>query len=146
MNQNNYNNTFLDIIKNKIFEENIIPIKTLEISSVNNNIDLEALSLALSKYSVPKYQKNDSDEWKKTSSNYLECKNNMELLENEMKNLKDKLIELSNGQNCHGNGISLTKTSRKGNINYKEIPELNGIDLEKYRSKNIEYYTISQDC
>lgn len=35
-----------------------------------------------------------------------------------------------------------TKVTRKGNVNYKKIPELKGVDLESYRNKEIEFWKL----
>lgn len=39
-------------------------------------------------------------------------------------------------------GVRLTKTQRKGNIIYKDIPALSGINLEQYRAKPTETFSI----
>jgi putative phage-type endonuclease len=86
-------------------------------------------------------EKND-DEWNKHSTCYKFYKNIINSLEKKLENTKNRLIELSNGQNCKGNDIILTKTIRKGNIDYKSIPELKNVDLEIYRKRHAEYYKI----
>lgn len=40
------------------------------------------------------------------------------------------------------NGVRLTKTQRKGNIQYKNVKELEGVDLETYRGKPSEVFSI----
>lgn len=39
-------------------------------------------------------------------------------------------------------GASITKATRKGNVQYNKIPELKGIDLEQYRAKPTTYWSI----
>lgn len=41
------------------------------------------------------------------------------------------------------NGVFFELIERKGTIDYSKIPELQGVDLEKYRKKPTEYYKIS---
>lgn len=41
------------------------------------------------------------------------------------------------------NGLRLTKSQRKGGIDYKSIKELEGVDLEKYRRATTESFRIS---
>ncbi len=41
------------------------------------------------------------------------------------------------------NGMKLQRVSRKGNINYKDVPELGGVDLEQYRGKDSSYILFS---
>lgn len=59
--------------------------------------------------------------------------------------LKDLLIEMSEGKNCIGGGAKLQKIIRKGNIDYSAIPELKGVDLEKYRKEPIECIKITKE-
>jgi len=51
------------------------------------------------------------------------------------------------GLACHakeqGGGISVTRLWQRGNIDYKRIPELDGLDLDPYRSAQREEVRIS---
>jgi len=40
-------------------------------------------------------------------------------------------------------GVKIQNISRKGNIDYKKIPELKGIDLEQYRGKPVSFWQLS---
>jgi len=40
-------------------------------------------------------------------------------------------------------GVKVTKVERVGNINYKKIPVLEGLDLEQYRGETSHFYKIS---
>lgn len=51
--------------------------------------------------------------------------------------IRDKLIELSDGHNSRGNGVRLTYGMSKGAIDYKAIPELKNVNLEAYRKPAI---------
>jgi hypothetical protein len=44
-----------------------------------------------------------------------------------------------------GSGIKLCHSVRKGAIDYKKIPELKSVDLEKYRGKDLESFRILVD-
>lgn len=39
-------------------------------------------------------------------------------------------------------GFSIYPVTRSGNVNYKKIPQLEGVDLDKYRGKPIRYWAI----
>lgn len=39
--------------------------------------------------------------------------------------------------------IEVTQIERKGNVNYKKVPQLEGVDLEDYRAKSTTYTKIS---
>ncbi len=87
-------------------------------------------------------EKND-EEWIKESCLFLENKKKITELEKSLELSRSNLIKLSNGRNCQGNGIILTKIIKKGVIDYKSIPELIDVDLEEYRKPFSEYYKIA---
>jgi putative phage-type endonuclease len=77
--------------------------------------------------------------WAKLAEEYKElC-----ALEERKEAIRKELIELAEGQNSMGGGITLSKCTRKGSVDYAKIPELQGLDLEKYRKKSSEYWRIS---
>jgi len=59
------------------------------------------------------------------------------------KQLKEKLIELTGGESVRGHGVELLRTTRKGSIVYKNIPELDNVDLEQYRAKESIVYRLT---
>jgi putative phage-type endonuclease len=52
------------------------------------------------------------------------------------------LISLACNRSVKGNGVTIRKSVRKGTVDYKAIPELEGVDLEKYRKKPSEFWTV----
>ena len=56
---------------------------------------------------------------------------------------RKELISLSDGQNCIGGGIKLTRSLPKGLVDYKSIPELMGVNLEMYRKPASERWTLT---
>lgn len=70
--------------------------------------------------------KHYAEEWKSVTSAIKE-------LELKEEDLRKQLIFLSGQSNSKGAGISLCHIIRKGNVDYSKIPELNGLDLDKYR-------------
>ncbi len=59
------------------------------------------------------------------------------------KKLRSSLIEKTNGRNSQGYGVKLSKVTRMGNVNYKDVPQLKGVDLNPYRGKPTTYWKIS---
>ena len=53
------------------------------------------------------------------------------------------LIDLSGDRDCEGGGVRVTQAERKGNINYKKVPSLDGVDLEQYRGKSSSYFRVA---
>jgi len=56
---------------------------------------------------------------------------------------RSTLIEISGERDCEGFGVRVTSAVRKGNINYKKIPALEGINLEQYRGKGSSYNRVA---
>lgn len=53
---------------------------------------------------------------------------------------KKDLIALVENRGAYGFGVKITRCSRKGEVDYKMIPELIGIDLDKYRKEKSFYW------
>jgi putative phage-type endonuclease len=85
------------------------------------------------------------DEWVRTASNCMVYAAKMREFEELYEAEKKKLIELSQGENCVGGGIRLTRTVVKGRIDYKKIPQLEGVEIEQYRSKGSVRYAIKPE-
>ncbi len=63
-------------------------------------------------------------------------------LKQDLESLEEKIrsgLQVNRGL-C--NGVRLTKSQRKGSIVYKNIPVLSGLDLEQYRGKPMEVFSI----
>lgn len=59
------------------------------------------------------------------------------------KEVLDELVMLAKGCNALVWGRKLTQVERKGEVNYKAIPELKGVDLEQYRKASSKYWRLS---
>lgn len=84
------------------------------------------------------YIKRDDDEWTNLAREWIE----LSKIEDRKDQVRKRLIDLSQKKNSMGAGIRLSKIPKKGNIDYKSIPILNGIDLEPYRKGTIETFRI----
>jgi hypothetical protein len=38
--------------------------------------------------------------------------------------------------------LRITKVVKRGNVNYKKVPDLEGVDLDQYRGKDTIYYKV----
>lgn len=85
----------------------------------------------------------DTPEWKQYSEQYLEADRLNKKSEKLKEEAKRNLILLGGFKNVRGNGIKLSKTKRKGNVDYSAIPEIREINLELYRKPAIEVWRIS---
>lgn len=59
------------------------------------------------------------------------------------KALLARLVELSGERNAEVHGRPLTRVERVGNVQYAKIPELAGVDLEKYRGKPSSFWRFT---
>jgi putative phage-type endonuclease len=81
--------------------------------------------------------------WEQCSSRYKSINQQIKDLEKEEEDLRKQLIFLSGESNTRGAGISLCQIRRKGNVDYSKIPELRGVDLEKYRKSSTNSWRIN---
>jgi putative phage-type endonuclease len=82
---------------------------------------------------------NDNLTWQEYSKMYKEVDISIKALEEKKDYIRRRLIEICADQSSQGSGIKVIKSNVKGRIVYDEIPEIQGIDLEKYRKS----YTVT---
>lgn len=78
---------------------------------------------------------------------YSDLSQEIEFLNEKLEAVRKEIIDaaVTNGKEkyeCFG--FKIVKQERKGNIDYKKVPELQGVDLEKYRGKKISYWSIKK--
>ena len=56
----------------------------------------------------------------------------------------DKLQELSGGENSIGDVFKYTYSYKKGGIDYLLIPEMQNVDIEKYRKPDIKVWKLEE--
>ena len=86
-----------------------------------------------------------NEQWQALAKAYAEAKQEADIANEVLKQVKAKLQELAEQQEVKkvtGCGVMAYKSIRKGNVNYSKIKELDGIDLEQYRAKPTETWTI----
>lgn len=88
----------------------------------------------------------DSQEWQQLANDWALIAQQLANLEKKEKEHRQALITMAGGANASGCGIKLTKIVRKGSIDYKAIPELKEIDIEKYRKNPVESWRIISGC
>lgn len=77
---------------------------------------------------------------------FKEVKKQLEELEQEYESLKLKIqTVLGDNKEWRGHGLLITKSMRKGNIDYSKVPVLKGVNLEQYRKKPVEIVKIEYD-
>ena len=86
----------------------------------------------------------ESEAWNILSDEYKRLSNRIDEDKKRQEEIKDLLLEISSGKNAQGNGISLQKIERKGIIDFKLIPEIKNVDLEKFRKPGSSFWKISE--
>ena len=80
------------------------------------------------------------------ASHYKYAKQQFDLAEAALESAKDALKErLGKLPGLRGHGLKLWRYSRKGNVQTSRIPELIGVDLEKYRAKPVSVFKITEE-
>jgi putative phage-type endonuclease len=75
----------------------------------------------------------DNPSWKDIADRYRTTCEGIEALEEIKQGYRKQLLELCGDQNCLGEGIKVMKTTMRGRVAYEDIPEIKGVDLDKYR-------------
>ena len=92
------------------------------------------------------YEDKSSDNmWYNVSHDYKKIKQRIEEMQEQEEILRKQLIELSHDRNCRGNGITVRKSLRVGNVDYKAIEALKTIDLDIYRKPASTVWTINTE-
>lgn len=89
------------------------------------------------------YESRSDEFWSLAASEWCQINEQMKALESKEKKIRDALISMCNKKNSVGAGIKITRSMRKGNVDYSAIPELKEIEIERYRKNPIECYKIS---
>jgi len=80
------------------------------------------------------------------ANEYAENDATLEKLETRQEEIKKLLLEddkIKSHANVECGRVKILQIQRTGNVNYKAVPELKGVDLEKYRAKPVIYSKIS---
>jgi len=87
-------------------------------------------------------QERTDDDYINAAILYRKAKDALAVSQNVEKEARAVLLKLVD-KNCSGAGVKVTQYTRQGNVNYKSVPELKGIDLDDYRGKSTTQYRIT---
>lgn len=88
------------------------------------------------------FLRRDDIEWQEAAEQWKYYNAQRKLVEDKEQEARNKLIELSGNTNSKGYGVRLTKSMRKGNVDYHSIEELKAINLDQYRKPPSVTYRI----
>src|SRR5665811_468193 len=78
----------------------------------------------------------DDDEWVLAAQLYRDAKVNSEAAAKKLDEAKERLTSLaSEHPSIKGGGVTVSRFWKTGNIDYKNVPEIAGADLEQYRGE-----------
>ena len=84
------------------------------------------------------YVQRDDAAWIEAANEWALVSKQMAELKEQEKNCRQRLIFLAGDRNCAGGGVKAQKIVARGAVDYSAIPEINGVDLEKYRKAPTE--------
>ena len=76
----------------------------------------------------------DDPEWLSAAAAYLELRTAYDELSAKFDEAKARIVGMTRHAKEEGGGVSVTRLWKRGNVDYKNIPELKGLDLERYRA------------
>lgn len=87
-------------------------------------------------------QRNDLA-WAQAAASWAEANAELERAKEKEKICRDTLVTLAGNKNTIGQGVRVQRVVRKGSIDYKSVPELKDVDLEKYRKETVESWRLA---
>ena len=90
------------------------------------------------------YNLKEDELWNQAAQEWLHINSQLDSLKKKEEELRNTLVAMSGKSNSMGCGIKISRILRKGNVEYKNIPELKDVDLDKYRKGPIEIWRIGK--
>ena len=84
----------------------------------------------------------DNPAWKGVATEYCRVNEEIKGLEEIKEGYRKELLRLCADQNCLGGGVKVMKTVMRGRVDYEAIPEIKGINLDKYRKSSTTSWKI----
>ncbi|GAA4414667.1 lambda-exonuclease family protein [Quisquiliibacterium transsilvanicum] len=72
-------------------------------------------------------------EWETAAREYMALKSAAEAVAGELEAAKQRLVALTTHTSEQGFGVTVSRYLKTGSVDYKKVPELAGVDLERYR-------------
>lgn len=81
--------------------------------------------------------------WKLAAGLYLVAKRKAEDATAEVETVRERLVALASHASETGFGVTVTRYFKEGNVDYKKVSELRGVNLDRYRGKGREELRVS---
>lgn len=82
-------------------------------------------------------------EWKLAAVSYLNAKRKAEEATATLETAREQLVALTSHPSESGAGVTVTRYWKQGNVDYKRVPELDGVSLDGYRGKGREEVRVT---
>lgn len=74
---------------------------------------------------------------------FAEAKRAVDSADEALEAARRVLLDLVKNPREYGEGVNVVKMWKQGNVDYKKVPELAGVNLERYRGKGREEVRVS---
>jgi len=81
--------------------------------------------------------------WQAAAKGYLTIKAEADAVAEKLDAAKEALVSLAKHPSETGSGVTVTRFWKQGNVDYKKVPELAGVELDAYRGKAREEVRVS---
>jgi putative phage-type endonuclease len=81
--------------------------------------------------------------WKLAAGRYVVAKRKAEEAATELETGRERLVALASHASETGFGVTVTRYFKQGNVDYKRVPALRGVDLDSFRGKGREEIRVS---
>ena len=85
----------------------------------------------------------DKSKWIVTAQELLDIQQKLKFLKDRKLTVESNLRELSENKSTELEGYKYNVFTRPGLVDYKSIPELKDLDLDKYRKEEISFWKLS---
>ncbi|MCX7143579.1 MAG: hypothetical protein NT123_21535, partial [Proteobacteria bacterium] len=85
----------------------------------------------------------EDHEWKSAATKYVGIKKQLDVLATDLESAKTDLVALARHTSESGSGVTVTRFSKIGAVDYKKIPALKGVDLDLYRGTTREEIRVT---
>ena len=82
---------------------------------------------------------------RRAAAAYLELRTAHDELSTKFDEAKARIVGMANHAKEQGGGVSVTRMWKRGNVDYKRIPQLADIDFEQYRGAGREEVRVQVD-
>jgi putative phage-type endonuclease len=90
------------------------------------------------------YEAHESEERIRLAREWLEVNERLTRDEKLEKQLREMLINEAGDRNTVGGGVKILMSGRAGSVDYKAIPEIKGVNLDKFRKEPVKFFRVTK--